>query len=127
MEGPGEAVNDWTLTLDLLDEAISTLSATLDEAEDQVEKHMTDAPRRISALPVVFAMPAGLSVEQRRKLEAAAMTCPVKRSLHPDVDVHTRRQCRWERDGARSKPLRPGDAVAVGVRCDRCVDEIRVG
>ncbi|HVY60908.1 MAG TPA: OsmC family protein [Planctomycetota bacterium] len=55
-------------------------------ARVRVEKHMSLEPRRIGRLPVVFDMPAGLTPEQRRKLEAAANGCPVKRSLHPDVD-----------------------------------------
>lgn len=53
----------------------------------RVEKHMTENPRRIARLPIVFAMPARLSQDQRRKLENAALACPVKRSLHPDVEV----------------------------------------
>src|SRR5437773_5237907 len=51
----------------------------LDGASVRVEKHMAEAPRRISALPVVFHMPAGLGADARRKLETAALTCPVKR------------------------------------------------
>lgn len=60
----------------------------LDGTTFRVEKHMSaDAPRRIARLPVVFRMPPGLGPDQRRKLEAAALACPVKRSIHADIDV----------------------------------------
>lgn len=52
----------------------------------RVEKHMEGNPRRIARLPVRFEMPAGLSADDRTKLERAALTCPVHRSLGADVD-----------------------------------------
>ena len=51
-----------------------------------VEKHMASNPRRIGKLPARIRMPAGLAPEQRKKLENAAMTCPVHMSLHPDIE-----------------------------------------
>jgi len=56
----------------------------------QVIKEMTTAgTRRIKELAVKIDLPAGLtlSAADKRKIEAAADTCPVKQSLHPDVDV----------------------------------------
>jgi putative redox protein len=52
----------------------------------RAEKHMSPPPRRIASLPITIQMPKGLAPEQRRKLENAALTCPVHRSLHPDVE-----------------------------------------
>ena len=52
----------------------------------RVEKHMQNDPRRIGALPVVLHLPASLTPDQRTKLERAAHTCPVHRSLLPDVE-----------------------------------------
>ena len=50
-----------------------------------LEKHMRSDPRRVDSLPVRIRMPAGLAPEQRAKLEHAALHCPVRRSLHPEV------------------------------------------
>lgn len=59
----------------------------LEGATAQVTKTMsTDAPRRIAALPVVITVPGRLDEGQRKKLEAGARTCPVHKSLHPDID-----------------------------------------
>ena len=54
-------------------------------AEFTLEKHMRSDPRRVDSLPVTVRMPAGLTPEQRERLESVARTCPVERSLHPDV------------------------------------------
>ena len=56
-------------------------------ARVRLEKSMTESgPRRIAALHAVIEMPPGVPVELRKRLEAAAKTCPVHRSLHPDID-----------------------------------------
>lgn len=52
-----------------------------------VEKHMGDNPRRVSRLVVKFSLPAGLSKDDLTRLERAARTCPVKNSLHSDVEI----------------------------------------
>jgi putative redox protein len=52
----------------------------------RVEKHMAGEPRRIAAFPVVIHLPAGLQPAERAKLERAAQTCPVHRSLLPEID-----------------------------------------
>jgi len=52
----------------------------------RVEKQMTGDPRRIASLPVVIHMPADLPPVERLKLERAAHTCPVHRSLLPEVE-----------------------------------------
>lgn len=60
------------------------------EAEFRLEKHMLADPRRIGALPIVIRMPAGLTAEQRARLERVAMSCPVHHSLHPDIAMPVR-------------------------------------
>ena len=46
-----------------------------------------EGPRRIARLPVCVTLPASVPQEKRKVLEAAARACPIKRSLHPDVEV----------------------------------------
>jgi putative redox protein len=53
----------------------------------KVTKEMATAPvRRIARLPVEIHVPGNFSEEDRRRLEQAAHTCPVHKSLHPDID-----------------------------------------
>lgn len=56
----------------------------------RVEKHMVSNPRRIGALPVTLHMPAGLTPEQKQKLERTALTCPVHHSLLPEIEKEVR-------------------------------------
>ncbi len=60
---------------------------TWGDASGTVEKQMSPPPRRIAALVITFQMPAETKPEQRARLEEIARTCPVARSLHPDVQV----------------------------------------
>ena len=53
-----------------------------------VEKEMASDPvRRIGRLSVKVRMPATVPVADRKKFEKAALTCPVHKSLHPDVQM----------------------------------------
>jgi putative redox protein len=53
-----------------------------------VTKEMATQPtRRIGRLGVEFTIPTPTTEEQRQKLRNAAMTCPVHKSLHPDVEI----------------------------------------
>jgi putative redox protein len=54
----------------------------------RVEKHMsTSGLRRIARLPVEVRVPRTFGDEDRQRLENAARTCPVHKSLHPDIDA----------------------------------------
>lgn len=51
-----------------------------------VEKDMANSsPRRIARLGVQIHVPHDLSADNKRRLEAAAHTCPVHKSIHPDT------------------------------------------
>jgi len=55
-----------------------------------VEKDMTTTgPRRIATLTVLLRV-TGAAAEHRTRLEAAAMGCPVHKSLHPDLQIPVR-------------------------------------
>lgn len=55
-------------------------------ARAEVSKEMVSTPsRRIGALPLTLILPASIPADYRAKLENAARTCPVHKSLHPDV------------------------------------------
>ncbi len=59
----------------------------LKNARVQVEKHMQASPRRIARLPIVLHVPGVFTPEQKKLLEATAHSCPVHKSLHPDIDA----------------------------------------
>jgi len=63
-----------------------TLNIDITGTTATVEKEMTTAPpRMIAKLSVKIHVPKLISAENKQKLERAAHTCPVHKSLHPDV------------------------------------------
>jgi putative redox protein len=96
-QGDGSSFSPTDLVAAALGSCMITTMAIVAEREGidlsgvsfRVEKHMTGDPRRIARLPVVIHMPAGLPPAQRLKLERAAHTCPVHRSLLPEVEAET--------------------------------------
>jgi len=60
----------------------------LSGATVRVQKEMVTQPiRRIGKLTVEITVPKPTTEEQQRRLQAAAMQCPVHQSLHPDVEI----------------------------------------
>ncbi len=64
-----------------------THGINIDGTECEVEKIMASDPRRIGEIKVNIIMPKGQSYNDKEKtiLERAARTCPVAKSLHPDL------------------------------------------
>ena len=92
--GDGSSFSPTDLAAAALGACMLTLVAMVGEREGidlsglsfRLEKHMAANPRRIGAIPVTIQMPAGLTADQRKKLENAAMTCPVHKSLSEEVE-----------------------------------------
>jgi putative redox protein len=60
----------------------------LDGSRAYVEKHMSsDATRRIVKIVVKIEFGPGIPLERRSHLEHIARTCPVAKSIHPDIAV----------------------------------------
>lgn len=93
-QGDGSSFSPTDLTAAALGACMLTLigivgqreGVDLDGLSFRVEKHMRASPRRVDRLPITIEMPAGLTPTQRTKLERAALTCPVHKSLHPEID-----------------------------------------
>lgn len=92
--GKGEAFSPTDLLATALGTCMMTImgiaarhmNVDLTGATATVAKEMSSAgPRRIARLPVTIRVPAKLTEEQKQKLQNAALTCPVHKSLHPDV------------------------------------------
>ena len=72
-----------------------TLSVDLAGATATVEKEMTSSPfRMIHQLTVRIRVPRAVSKENQTRLERAALTCPVAKTLNPDVQIPT--EFTWE-------------------------------
>ena len=65
-----------------------TLNLDITGSTATVEKEMTSVPsRRIQRLSVRIHVPQAFGEEDRLKLQRAAETCPVMKSIHPDIEV----------------------------------------
>jgi putative redox protein len=56
-------------------------------ASARVTKEMNPSPRRIARLPIEVTVPKTVTPDNRARLEAAAHSCPVHRSLATEVDA----------------------------------------
>ena len=95
-EGRGAAFSPTDLLATALGSCMLTVMGILarrrgwamEGASVAVEKHMATEPvRRVGRVVLRFEMPAGIPGEARKPLERAAHTCPVHKSLHPDIEV----------------------------------------
>lgn len=94
-QGRGERFSPTDLMGAALGSCILTTIAILSEKEGipvgemkaQVEKVMANNPRRIDSLIVSVTVRAPLSQAQRLRLEEIARTCPVHRSLDPNIKI----------------------------------------
>ena len=73
-----------------------SMNLALDGTRVEVTKIMVPDPRRIGKIIANVFFPAGITYnpQHRDLLERTARTCPVERSLHPDIDLQM--QFIWE-------------------------------
>lgn len=95
-QGKGEAFSPTDLVASALGACILTTMAIyanrhgveLAGARSEVIKEMVTEPaRRIGKITVAIYMPAGVPIDQRPVLERVGNSCPVHKSLHPDVQM----------------------------------------
>ena len=95
-QGKGEAFSPTDLCATALGACAMTIMGIWAKKNDvdivgtnvEVTKHMSASPRRIGKVEVVFTMPAKpYTDEQKQALVDAVRGCPVKLSLHPDIEL----------------------------------------
>ncbi len=95
-QGKGEAFSPTDLVGAALGSCILTIMGIMAQRNSwdlsgttaKVTKEMVAAPlRRIGRLAVRIHIPHDLPADVRQKLEAGAHTCPVHKSLHPDIEA----------------------------------------
>ncbi len=92
--GKGESFSPTDLVATALGSCMATLMGIVAERHHidlkgikiNVKKHMVNEPfRRIGTLEVNFKIPNVKEEKYKTLLKNAAMTCPVHKSLHPDI------------------------------------------
>lgn len=93
-QGRGEAFSPTDLLstslaccmMTLMGIAAEARSLPLNGLKARMVKHMAADPRRVARIELHFELEGkGLDADQRLILERAARTCPVAKSLHPDL------------------------------------------
>lgn len=93
-QGNGEAFSPTDLLATSLGSCMLTIigiaarshNFSIDGTTLQTTKIMGAEPRRVAQITIVFNFPAnGYSDKEKKIIEAAAFSCPVGKSLHPDL------------------------------------------
>ncbi len=94
-QGKGEAFSPTDLLATALATCILTTMAivakrdggarNIDNTKAEVIKVMQSNPRKVAEVNVKITFPRNYDEKERRILENAAHTCPVAKSLHPDI------------------------------------------
>jgi putative redox protein len=74
-----------TMGIKAVDMGIDLSGTTL-----EVQKHMLSDPRRVGKIDVLLKFPASLQLDEKNKtiLQRAGDTCPVKKSIHPEIEAN---------------------------------------
>ena len=92
--GKGEAFSPTDLVATALASCMITIMAiaaekngiNISETSASVKKIMGTNPRTISDIVIEIKMNKDLALKDRKRLEKAALACPVHKSLHPDIN-----------------------------------------
>ena len=93
-QGKGEAFSPTDLVATALGSCMITIVGiaannhhfNIDGTQIEITKVMASDPRRISEVIVDFTFPPNNYTEKQKKIiEVSALTCPVAKSLHPDL------------------------------------------
>ena len=92
--GKGEAFSPTDLVATALASCMITIMAiaaekngiNISETSASVKKNMGTNPRTISDVVIDIKMSKDLALKDRKRLEKAALACPVHKSLHPDMN-----------------------------------------
>ena len=92
--GKGEAFSPTDLVATALASCMITIMAiaaekngiNISETIASVKKIMGTNPRTISDVIIEITMSKDLDLKDRKRLEKAALACPVHKSLHPDMN-----------------------------------------
>ena len=92
--GKGEAFSPTDLVATALASCMITIMAiaaekngiNISETSASVKKIMGTNPRTISDVFIDIKMSKDLALKDRKRLEKAALACPVHKSLHPDMN-----------------------------------------
>lgn len=92
--GKGEAFSPTDLVATALASCMITIMAiaaekngiNISETSASVKKIMGTNPRTISDVVIDIKMSKDLALKDRKRLEKAALACPVHKSLHPDMN-----------------------------------------
>ena len=96
--GKGEAFSPTDLVATALGSCMITIMAISANKYDidmsgtnaSVKKIMGSDPRRISEISIDINLNKNIEEKDRKRLERSALTCPVHRSLHPDLEKKIR-------------------------------------
>ena len=96
--GKGEAFSPTDLVATALGTCMITIMAIsankygidMSGTNASVKKIMGSDPRRISEISIDINMNKNIEEKDRKRLERSALTCPVHRSLHPDLEKKIR-------------------------------------
>ena len=92
--GKGEAFSPTDLVATALASCMITIMAiaaekngiNISKTSASVKKIMGTNPRTISDIVIEIKMSKDLALKDRKRLEKAALACPVHKSLHPDIN-----------------------------------------